>query len=104
LEAVDPVQATVSEQPAVVDDFIRNYLSTKGLTKTLDIFQVRLRLDGQWLIPQNEWYTLTQLGKLAPEDDALVSDVYVRNQELEKTVDRLRVEVEEYRAIAKCVP
>ena len=50
---------------------------------------------------QNEWYELIQKGKLGMEDIQVVPDLYQRNQELLETVTRLRMDVNEYREIAK---
>ena len=36
----EEISAGVEKQPEVVDDFIRNFLSSKGLMKSLDSFQV----------------------------------------------------------------
>lgn len=36
----EEISAGVEKQPEVVDDFIRNFLSSKGLMKSLDAFQV----------------------------------------------------------------
>jgi hypothetical protein len=38
----DEQQPTLNKYPEVVDDYIRNYLSSKGLLKSLDAFQVSL--------------------------------------------------------------
>ncbi|KAJ3284248.1 Sperm-associated antigen 16 protein [Borealophlyctis nickersoniae] len=77
----------LTRRPEVIDDYIRNYLSSKGLLKSLDAFQ-------------NEWYECQQKGKLSPEDTTIVPDVYQRNQDLADALQKLRVDVENYKDIA----
>ncbi|KAJ1551341.1 Sperm-associated antigen 16 protein, partial [Cladochytrium tenue] len=81
------VAAALDRRPEVVDDFIRNYLTSKGLFKSLEAFQ-------------NEWYEFQQRSLLTPEDVSIVPDVYQKNQELSDSLKRLRVDVENYREIA----
>ncbi|KNC99864.1 uncharacterized protein SPPG_05237 [Spizellomyces punctatus DAOM BR117] len=78
---------TLTKRPEVIDDYIRNYLSSKGLVKSLDAFQ-------------NEWYEYQQKGRLSIEDITIVPDVYQRNQELADALQKLRVDVENYKDIA----
>ncbi|KAI8927731.1 WD40-repeat-containing domain protein [Entophlyctis helioformis] len=83
----EEVTATLTKHPEVIDDFIRNYLSSKGLLKSLEAFQ-------------NEWYEYQQKEKLAPEDVTIVPDVYQQNQELADALQKLRVDVDNYKEIA----
>ncbi|TPX65192.1 hypothetical protein SpCBS45565_g05353 [Spizellomyces sp. 'palustris'] len=78
---------TLTKRPEVIDDYIRNYLSSKGLVKSLDAFQ-------------NEWYEYQQKGRLSIEDITIVPDVYQRNQELADALQKLRIDVENYKDIA----
>jgi len=78
---------TFTKQAEVVDDYIRNYLASKGLMKSLEAFQ-------------NEWYELGQNGKLKPEDKVMVPDVYKQTQSLSETLQKIRVELENYQDIA----
>ncbi|KAJ3053562.1 Sperm-associated antigen 16 protein [Rhizophlyctis rosea] len=78
---------TLTKRPEVIDDYIRNFLSSKGLVKSLDAFQ-------------NEWYEFLQKGALSTEDTSIVPDVYQRNQELADALQKLRVDVENYKDIA----
>ncbi|KAJ3272040.1 Sperm-associated antigen 16 protein [Terramyces sp. JEL0728] len=75
------------KDPEVIDDYIRNYLSSKALLKSLDAFQ-------------NEWYEFQHKGKIAAEDIILVPNIYQQNQELSNSVQKLRVEVEIHKDIA----
>ncbi|KAJ3026053.1 UNVERIFIED_CONTAM: Sperm-associated antigen 16 protein [Siphonaria sp. JEL0065] len=77
----------LTKRPEVIDDYIRNYLSSKGLFKSLDAFQ-------------NEWYELQQKGNMAPEDRNIVPDVYIKNQELADSLQKLRIDVDNYKEIA----
>ncbi|KAJ3101496.1 Crooked neck-like protein 1 [Phlyctochytrium planicorne] len=78
---------TLTKRPEVIDDYIRNYLASKGLFKSLEAFQ-------------NEWYEFQQKGKLSPEDVTIVPDVYQKNQELADSLQKLRIDVENYKEIA----
>ncbi|KAJ3247348.1 Sperm-associated antigen 16 protein [Chytriomyces hyalinus] len=78
---------SLTKRPEVVDDFIRNYLSTKRLFKSLDAFQ-------------NEWYELQQRGQLTLQDRGLVPDVYLKNQELADSLSKLSIDVDNYKEIA----
>ncbi|KAI8809116.1 WD40-repeat-containing domain protein [Cladochytrium replicatum] len=86
-QSAPPITPALTKRAELVDDFIRNYLSSKGLSRSLDAFQ-------------NEWYELQQKAKLAPEDILVVPDVYQRNQELSDALQKLRVDVELYKDIA----
>jgi sperm-associated antigen 16 protein len=82
----EPVVELV-KHPEVVDDFIRNFLASKGLVKTLDSFQ-------------NEWYELQQEDKITKEDILLVPNVYQQNRQLSDAVSTLQQEVTLYKDIA----
>ncbi|KAJ3386420.1 Sperm-associated antigen 16 protein [Entophlyctis sp. JEL0112] len=82
-----PLQEKLTKRPEVVDDYIRNYFASKGLMKSLDAFQ-------------NEWYEFLQKGLLSQEDRNIVPDVYVKNQELSDALQKLRVDVDNYKEIA----
>ncbi|KAJ3410359.1 Sperm-associated antigen 16 protein [Chytridiales sp. JEL 0842] len=84
---IDDPTVSLTKRPEVIDDYIRNYLSSKGLFKSLDAFQ-------------NEWYEFQQKAKLSPEDVSIVPDVYVRNQELADSLQKLRIDVDNYKEIA----
>ncbi|KAI8908953.1 WD40-repeat-containing domain protein [Gorgonomyces haynaldii] len=77
----------LTKHPEVIDDFIRNYLSSKGLFKSLEAFQ-------------NEWYEAQQKGKLTPEDLTIVPDVYKQNQQFADAIAKLRQDVDSYKEIA----
>jgi len=100
--------AAGNKKAPVIDDFVRSFLQTNGLTKTLESFQVpsivmhaplseRLRSSGasallcckhtdacdNVLSAQTEWYELKQQSKLSDADSKQTApDVYVRNQDL----------------------
>jgi WD40 repeat protein len=86
-KSVDEPIVELVKHPEVVDDYIRNFLSSKGLLKTLDAFQ-------------NEWYELQQREKISKEDVVLVPNVYQQNQQLSDSVAKLQQEVEVYQEIA----
>ncbi|TPX56828.1 hypothetical protein PhCBS80983_g04236 [Powellomyces hirtus] len=87
VKAEETPVAKLTKRPEVIDDYIRNWLSSKGLVRSLDAFQ-------------NEWYEFQQRGKLSEEDITTVPDVYQRNQELADALQKLRVDVENYKDIA----
>ena len=75
-------------RPAVVDDFIRNFLIKVGMERTLDCFNT-------------EWYELQSKGKLGEEYTNPVPDIYLRNQDLDEQVVTMRKEMEKMKAIAE---
>jgi len=81
------VQSKTEVRPAVVDDFIRGVLISYNMPRALDAFNA-------------EWYELKAKGKLGDEQMEAVPDVYIRNQELEKTVKDLRAELAKKKEIA----
>ncbi|KAI9364470.1 WD40-repeat-containing domain protein [Zopfochytrium polystomum] len=83
----EPPTASLTKRQEVVDDFIRNYLSSKGLFKSLEAFQ-------------NEWFEFQQKNRLTPEDVNVVPDIYQKNQELADSLLKLRIDVENYKEIA----
>ena len=56
---------SLSLQPEVVEDFVRNFLVQNGLFKTAECFQ-------------SEWYQLAHLGKLQPHHTQALPDVYAQ--------------------------
>ncbi|KAI8619198.1 WD40-repeat-containing domain protein [Chytriomyces sp. MP71] len=86
-KADEKSKESLTKRPEVVDDFIRNYLSSKGLFKSLEAFQ-------------NEWYEFQQKGSLSLEDRVIVPDVYIKNQELSDSIQKLRIDVDNYKEIA----
>ncbi|KAJ6665308.1 hypothetical protein lerEdw1_004357 [Lerista edwardsae] len=85
-----PSQTTkhsLSEIPEVVDDFLCNFLSRMGMSRTLDCFQT-------------EWYELLQRGVLEPKDVGFVPDAYTCNQHLERENTYLKKEMESYKLAA----
>ena len=81
------IQPVVGKRPALIDDFIRNFLLKMKMSKTLDAFQT-------------EWYEKAASGQLTPEDVGIVADVYQRNQELDNQVKALRAELDKAKEIA----
>jgi hypothetical protein len=73
-------------RPSVVDDFIRNFLIKTNMRRALDTFNT-------------EWYELESKGKLGEEYTKAVPDIYMRNQELDEQVVRLRAELAKMREI-----
>jgi len=80
-------QAAVSQRPAVLDDFFRNFLLKHGLKHSLEVFQT-------------EWYELQATGKLKGSETQIVPDLYSRNQGLYEEVVVLRDELEKARLVA----
>ncbi|XP_077970504.1 sperm-associated antigen 16 protein-like [Styela clava] len=78
-------EATVTQRPEVIDDFVRNFFLKMGLNRTLECFQT-------------EWYELQQKGLLGDEDIGVVPDAYARNQFLNDEVKRLKKEVDKFRS------
>jgi hypothetical protein len=96
----EPVSMQLIRHPEVIDDYIRNFLSCKGMKKTLDQFQVRESLLSHHIFPQNEWFEFQVNGSISKENVILVPDVYQQNQELSEMVEKLKVDVELYKGIA----
>ena len=71
-------------RPAVVDDFIRNFLIARKMERTLDSFNT-------------EWYEKQAKGQLQEEDVGVVPDIYLRNLDLDEQVKTLQVEVAKMR-------
>lgn len=82
---VQPVPGTVTKQPEVIDDFMRNFFVKMGLTRTCEAFE-------------SEWYELKATGKLEGTNN--VPDVYLRNLDLEEEIAALRSELSHARSIA----
>ncbi|CAK9109551.1 Flagellar WD repeat-containing protein Pf20 [Durusdinium trenchii] len=75
-------------RPAVIDDFFRGFLLKLNLSRTLDTFNT-------------EWYEMEAKGKLNEEQVSAVPDIYLRNQELDETVQALRQELARVKGIAE---
>merc|ERR1719159_900572 len=79
--------AKVSERPAVVDDFIRNFFMKHNMRRSLDCFQT-------------EWYDLQTSGRLQSEDVQVLPDLYLQNRGLAEEVSLLRQELDRARQVA----
>ncbi|CAM9197788.1 unnamed protein product, partial [Phaeothamnion confervicola] len=75
-------------RPAVVEDFVRNFLLKAGLTRTLDCFNA-------------EWYELQAKGRLPETHTTKVPDIYLRNEELDEQVGALRAQLLRVQEIAE---
>ena len=92
------VRPTITRQPEVVDDFIRNFLINFGLKETLEVFE-------------SEWFE--HRAKQQQEDsgdvndnntlDIIVPDVYVHNSQLTETVQQLSSELQDSKDVLKTV-
>merc|ERR1719191_87880 len=80
--------AKVSERPAVVDDFIRNFFMKHNMRRSLDCFQT-------------EWYELQMSGKLRKEEIEVVPSEYQRTHNLHHQITQYKVELEKARAVAE---
>ena len=74
-------------RPAVVDDFIRNFLIARKMERTLNSFNT-------------EWYEKQAKGQLQEEDVGVVPDIYLRNLDLDEQVKTLQIEVAKMRDVA----
>ncbi|ORZ31000.1 WD40-repeat-containing domain protein [Catenaria anguillulae PL171] len=82
------VQPSVAQQPEVVDDFVRNYLASKGMLATLEAFE-------------NEWYDLALTNRLPPEDhQPTIPDVYSQTSRLEEALRAVRTDLQSMQATA----
>eukprot|EP00505_MAST-04D_sp_SCG-Rhode-Island_P004296 Stramenopile-MAST_4_protein_4296 len=86
--AVAKEHPRTSVRPAVVDDFIRNFLIARRMERTLDAFNT-------------EWYEKQAKGQLQEEDAGVVPDIYLRNLELDEQVKALQVEAKKMRDVAE---
>ena len=84
--AASKLRAVTVVRPSVVDDFIRNFLVKTNMRRSLDTFNT-------------EWYELESKGKLGEEYTKAVPDIYMRNEELDEQVVRLRQELAKMRDI-----
>eukprot|EP01063_Lacrimia_lanifica_P035314 TRINITY_DN6700_c4_g1_i1.p1 TRINITY_DN6700_c4_g1~~TRINITY_DN6700_c4_g1_i1.p1 ORF type:complete len:591 (+),score=267.25 TRINITY_DN6700_c4_g1_i1:56-1774(+) len=79
------VRPTITRQPEVIDDFVRNFLVNKGMTSTLEQFEA-------------EWYELgVKEHAEGEESNFIVPDTYIHNSKLieelsltKEELDRLR--------------
>lgn len=78
---------TLTRHP-VVDDYIRNFLQVKGLSKTLEAFQI-------------EWIESIKNGNIVVEDAISVPSVYQQNLQLLEMISNLKREVEVHKAVAQ---
>ncbi|KAJ9469703.1 Flagellar WD repeat-containing protein Pf20 [Diplonema papillatum] len=84
-EALPQVRPTITKQPEVIDDFIRNFLVNKGLTQTLETFET-------------EWYDMkarVEASGAEADWDALVPDTYLHNSQL---IEQVRLRTDELTA------
>ena len=68
------------EREVVIDDFIRNFLTSLGQTKTMNIFQ-------------NEWFELQKKGTFQDLGIGLITDIKNKNARMEAKIDRMTVEL-----------
>ena len=85
--AVSKEHPRTAVRPAVVDDFIRNFLIARHMGRTLDTFNT-------------EWYEKQAKGQLQEEDVGVVPDIYLRNLELDEQAKALQFEVAKMRDVA----
>eukprot|EP01064_Diplonema_japonicum_P037094 TRINITY_DN8605_c1_g2_i1.p1 TRINITY_DN8605_c1_g2~~TRINITY_DN8605_c1_g2_i1.p1 ORF type:complete len:566 (+),score=155.42 TRINITY_DN8605_c1_g2_i1:37-1734(+) len=81
-DAPPEVRPTITKQPEVIDDFIRNFLVNSGLTETLNAFEL-------------EWYEHKAKAEAEGKPDLtfLVPDTYLSNATLHEQVTQLTSEV-----------
>ncbi|CAD8213124.1 unnamed protein product [Paramecium octaurelia] len=72
----------------VVDDFIRNFLIKNQMNRSLEVFQ-------------QEWYELSQKGKLATDGMGQVTDVYIQNEKLKEELKYVRGELDKAKIVAE---
>ena len=72
------VRPAITKQPEVIDDFIRNFLISKGLNETLQVFET-------------EWYEMKAREEAngSISEEMLVPDTYVHNSNLVSQVSAL---------------
>ena len=74
------VSSKTQQKPAVVDDFIRNFLMRNGMSQTLEAFE-------------SEWYDLQSQGKSFTQQQE-VPDVYTENEILQERIVELEGSLE----------
>ena len=84
----DATEVLTQVRPSVVDDFIRNFFIKAGLTKSLEEFNT-------------EWYEMQSKGRLTPEINTTVPDIYLRNEELDQMTRNLREQVDKMREVSE---
>eukprot|EP01059_Diplonema_ambulator_P014621 TRINITY_DN25541_c0_g1_i1.p1 TRINITY_DN25541_c0_g1~~TRINITY_DN25541_c0_g1_i1.p1 ORF type:complete len:574 (+),score=160.89 TRINITY_DN25541_c0_g1_i1:38-1723(+) len=86
-DAPPEVRPTITKQPEVIDDFIRNFLVNSGLTNTLSTFEL-------------EWYEYKAKAEAEGKPDLtfLVPDTYLSNASLHEQVTQLTEEVAQHRS------
>jgi len=80
--------ASTLERPELVDDYIRNFLVSHNMHRSLEAFQA-------------EWHELKSSGKLPPSALTTVPDVYAHNQQLAHSLAHLESEVQRMTSIAE---
>ena len=85
--SADQTSSITHVRPAVVDDFIRNFLIKANMKRALESFNT-------------EWYELQSKGKLPAELSSNVSDIYLRNEELDQQTRQLREQVDKMKVVA----
>eukprot|EP00163_Fabomonas_tropica_P009284 TRINITY_DN1908_c0_g1_i2.p1 TRINITY_DN1908_c0_g1~~TRINITY_DN1908_c0_g1_i2.p1 ORF type:complete len:534 (+),score=161.62 TRINITY_DN1908_c0_g1_i2:120-1721(+) len=79
--------ATLDEHPAVIDDFIRNFLIKHKMNKTLEAFQL-------------EWYEKVHNGEVALDGVESVPSVYLENQALRDRIAGLQQHLDQANDVA----
>merc|ERR1712048_992195 len=75
-------QSSLSHQPALVEDFIRNFLIRHEMKETLDVFQ-------------HEWYKLNYGGNNMPKE--YVPDIFQQKEKLEDKIIQLQKDLDYHR-------
>lgn len=76
------------EREVVIDDFIRNFLTSLGMDKTMNIFQ-------------NEWFELQKKGTFQDLGIGLITDIKNKNARMEAKIDRMTVELKQAKVQAE---
>jgi hypothetical protein len=76
------------ENPVVIDDFIRNFLSHLKMTKTMNTFQ-------------HEWFELQKKGVFQDRGISMVTDIQNKNDKMQEKIERIRKELESAKVIAE---
>jgi len=79
---------STKQRPAVVDDFIRNFLIKHGMKRSLDSFQT-------------EWYELQASGKLMGQEVSVVPDLAMENRLLEEENAHVKADFNRVRNVAE---
>lgn len=76
------------ERDVVIDDFIRNFLTKVGMTKTMNIFQ-------------QEWYELQKKGTFQDLGIGLITDIKNKNVKMEAKIERMTQELKQAKIVAE---